>query len=221
MGESSGDNNDPFIWAGQLGLGGTVLNRPFKVAGAYYDFENIKGMATTTYTGGWSPTFTNTATGNGQLVYPFNVMEGTGEFSPIDVPVPFVENPMPLTIQADYAYNAGKADDTVDPKTPKYKTAWLLGAKLGKASAKGTWECFYNFREVGRDAVYSWITDSDFHLGGTASMGHKFGLTYMVMPNSTISATYFITRPYKYYLGTTASTSNNINIVMLDWVTKF
>ena len=52
-------------------------------------------------------------------------------------------------------------------------------------------------------------------------MGHKFGLTYMVMPNSTISATYFITRPYKYYLGTTASTSNNINIVMLDWVTKF
>jgi len=221
MGESSADNNDPYIWAGQLGLSGVLMNRPFKVAGAYYDFQHVKGMTTTTYTGGWAPTFTNSATGIGLLQYAFNVIEGTAEFSPIDVSIPFVDNPMPLTIMGDYAYNAGKADDTIDPKTPKYNTAWLIGAKIGKASGKGTWEAFYNFREIGRDAVYSWINDSDFHLGGTASMGHKFGLTYAIMPSSTISATCFITRPYKYVLASTANTSNNINIIMLDWVTKF
>jgi polyhydroxyalkanoate synthesis regulator phasin len=219
FGENQKENNDPFIWAGQVGLGGVIKTRPFKVAAAYYGYENVKGMAATTYTGQYSPTFTNTQTGSGLLMYGFNIFEGTAEYSPMDLS--FMGNALPLTFMVDYAYNAAKADDTVNPSHPKYRTAWLAGAKLGKAKDKGTWEAFYNFREIGRDSVYSWLNDSDFHLGGTASMGHKFGLTYAIMPNSTISGTYYITRPYKYNLGTTASVNNNINIIQLDWVTKF
>jgi hypothetical protein len=91
---------------------------------------------------------------------------------------------------------------------------------MGKASTKGTWEVFYNYRQIGQDAVLATINDSDFHIGGTASKGHKFGLTYAIMPNSTLGVQFFITEPYKAEPLLTG-TSNKINMVMIDWVTKF
>jgi hypothetical protein len=210
MGESETDSNDPSIFAVQGGVSSTILNRPYKLASAYYAFSNVKGMAATTYTAQYSPKITNTLDGT-LLKYGFNVWEFTGEVSPIDLNL--LGNTMPLTILGNYAKNLAKGDISKD-------TAWLAGLKLGKAKDKGTWELFWNYRQVGQDAVYSWINDSDFHLGGTASKGNKFGLTYAIMPNSTISGTYYITELYK-PATIPALDARKINIIQIDWVTKF
>jgi hypothetical protein len=210
MGESETDSNDPAIAAIQGGLSSTIMNRPYKIASAYYAFENIKGMTATTYTGQFSPKITNTLDGS-LLKYGFNVLEFTGDFSPMDLNL--LGNTMPLTILGNYAKNLAKGDIKND-------TAWLAGLKLGKAKEKGTWEVFWNYRQIGQDAVYSWINDSDFHLGGTASKGHKFGLTYAVMPNSTVSATYYMTEPFRPDVIPSLD-KRKINIIQLDWVTKF
>lgn len=220
FGESSTDSNDPSIWAGQIGVASTVLNRPYKVGLAYYDYENIKGGVPGTngagglYSGQYTPTITNELDGT-SLKYGFQVLQLAGEFSPIDLDL--LGKTLPFTILGDYANNIS---DGINGGGIPHHTAWLLGAKLGKAKEKGTFELFYNYREIGQNSVYSWLNDSDFHLGGTASKGHKFGLTYAIMPNSTVSGAYYITEPYK-PASTPALDARRINIIQVDWVTKF
>ena len=104
--------------------------------------------------------------------------------------------------------------------SPTNKTAWLAGMKLGKAKDKGTWEVFWNYRQIGQNAVLATINDSDFHLGGTGAKGNKFGLVYAVMPNSTLGLNYLITDPYRTTPALTG-TSKHIDVYQIDWVTKF
>jgi hypothetical protein len=210
IGESSSDSNDPFLFAAQGGLGGVVMTRPYKVGVSYYNYENVKGNAWNTYSANYTPTINNSLDGT-LLKYDFNILQVVGEFSPIDLTL--LGNSLPLTILGDYAKNLGDSNIKED-------TAWLAGIKLGKAKDKGTWEVFYNYRQIGQDAVLATINDSDFHLGGVASKGHKMGLTYAVMPNSTLGLAYFMTSPYKYDVGT-AYSNKNIDIIQFDWVTKF
>ncbi len=210
LGESETDSNDPAIFAAQAGVSSTIKDRPYKIASAYYSFANVKGMPATTFTSQYSPKITNTQTGSGLLTYGFKVLELTGEYSPIDLNL--LGNTMPLTIMGNYANNLVSG-------IPQH-VAWLAGFKLGKAKDKGTWEIFWNYRQIGQDSVYSWLNDSDFHLGGTASKGNKFGLTYAIMPNSTLSATYFIASSYK-PMTQPALDARKINIIQVDWVTKF
>ena len=209
MGENSSDSNDPFLFAAQGGVGGTFKARPYKAGVSYYNYDNIKGNAWNTYSANYTPTINNTLTGaSGALLkYDFNILEVIGEYSPLDIT--FLGNTIPLTIHGDYARNLGAKDIRDD-------TALLAGAKLGKAKDKGTWEVFWNYREVGQDAVLATINDSDFHLGGVASKGHKFGLTYVIMPNSTIGCNYLVTRDHK-----VISSSKKIDVYQVDWVTKF
>ncbi|MCK9594843.1 MAG: putative porin [Candidatus Omnitrophica bacterium] len=208
IGESSSDSNDPFLFAAQAGLGGTVKNRPYKAAVSYYDYENVKGNAWNAYSANYTPTINNSLDGT-LLKYDFNILQVVGEFSPMDLTL--FGNSMPLTIQGDYAKNLA-------PGAIRDDTAWLAGLKLGKAKNKGTWEAFWNYRQIGQDAVLATINDSDFHLGGVAAKGNKFGLTYAIMPNSTIGCAYFMTDPYRSYQ---TATKKHIDIYQFDWVTKF
>ncbi|MCX7927840.1 MAG: putative porin, partial [Candidatus Omnitrophica bacterium] len=131
------------------------------------------------------------------------------EYSPIDLAV--FSYSLPVVLQYSYVSNEAK-------HVSEKHTAWLAGFKLGKAQEKGSFELFYNYRQIGRDAVLAIINDSDFHLGGTGAKGHKFGAVYQILPNSTIGLTYFITRPYKVVA---TGANRNINIWQIDWVTKF
>jgi hypothetical protein len=215
IGESKTDSNDPFIFAAQGGLASTVMQRPYKIGVSYFNYDNIKGMTENSYSRSYDPTFHNALDGT-LLKYDFNIVEVCGEFSPIDFDI--LGKTMPFTLLGDYADNIAKGGAAGDIP---HHTAWLAGAKLGKAADKGTWELFYNYREIGQNAVYAMVNDSDFHLGGVAAKGHKFGLAYAIMPNSTLSATYFIASPYKVEPAVAASDKNRINIIQLDWVTKF
>ncbi|MFA6384680.1 MAG: putative porin [Candidatus Omnitrophota bacterium] len=208
LGESSSDSNDPFLFAMQGGVAGNINARPYKFGVSYFNYENIKGMAWNTYSANYTPTINNSLDGT-LLKYDFNILEIIGEYSPMDLT--FAGNTMPLTIQGDYAKNLADGDIKDD-------TAWLAGLKMGKAKDKGAWELYWNYRQIGKDAVIATINDSDFHLGGVASKGNKFGLTYAVMPNSTLGCAYFITDPYK---SIQTGTSKHIDLYQIDWVTKF
>jgi len=211
IGESGSDSNDPFLFAMQGGFSSTAFSRPYKLGVSYFDYDNVKGNAWNTYSTNYSPTLNNSLDGTSLLKYDFNILEVVGEFSPVDLTI--FDNTMPLTIQGDYANNL--AGDH-----PTNHAAWLAGLKLGKAKEKGTWEAFWNYREIGQNSVLATISDSDFHLGGVAAKGNKFGVTYAIMPNSTVSGAYFITDPYKCDTAVTG-TSRHISIWQLDWVTKF
>ena len=62
--------------------------------------------------------------------------------------------------------------------------------KLNKARDPGSWEFFYNYRELEADAVVGQLSDSDFIGGGTDGRGHKFGYTYQIRKNTQGSLTY-------------------------------
>ena len=206
IGENSSDSNDPFIYAAQAGVSPNLFKRPSKFAVALYAYENIQSVVWNTYSVNYTPTINNTLAGT-SLKYDYNILEVNSEYSPVDL----VGGTMPLLLQGTWASNISK-NNGGETK------AWMLGFKLGKAKEKGTYDFFYNFREIGRDAVYAMVNDSDFHLGGTGAKGHKFGGTYAIMPNSTLAVTYFITDPYK---NIQTGTSKHIDVYQVDWLTKF
>ncbi len=76
---------------------------------------------------------------------------------------------MPLNIFADYVQNQD-AD--------RFDTGYIVGAKLGKASGKGTWQLGYQYQDLEKDAVLGLLSDSDFAGGGTDGRGHRLTGAY-------------------------------------------
>lgn len=208
FGESSSDSNDPKLYAGQIGFAPKIMGRSSKFAIALYSYDDIKGMTWNTYSANYTPAVNNTLDGT-NLKYDYDIVEFNAEYSPLDVELfGFM---LPLQLQFSYVSNeANRSAGETD--------GWVAGWKLGKAKEKGSFELYYNFREVGRDAVYALVSDSDFHGGGTGAKGHKFGGTYQILPNSSIGVNYFRTSPYKV---AATGTGKNINLYQIDWVTKF
>jgi len=71
-------------------------------------------------------------------------------------------------------------------------TGWLVGFTLNKASAPGSWQFGYDYRDLEADAVFGAFTNSDFIGGGTGGQGHRFSLAYQVAENVQAAATYFL-----------------------------
>lgn len=208
LGESSSDSNDPKLYALQAGLAPKIAGRGSKFAAGLYSYDDIKGMAWNTYSANYTPTVNNTLDGS-NLKYDYNILELVGEYSPMDLYI--MGAALPLTVHGTWVSNVAER------KSGETK-AWMAGLKLGKAREKGSYELFYNYRQIGRDSVLAIVNDSDFHLGGTASKGHKFGCVYAIMPNSTLGLNYIISDPYK---STQTGTSKHIDVYQVDWVTKF
>jgi len=208
LGESSSDSNDPMLYAIQIGAAPKLAGRDSKFAIGLYSYDNIKGMPWNNYSANYTPTINNTLDGT-NLKYDYDIFELVGEYSPLDIDI--FGSSLPFAMHGTWVSNVAK-------RSAGETNAWMAGLKLGKVKDKGTYELFYNYRQIGQDAVLATINDSDFHLGGTAAKGHKFGCTYAIMPNSTIGLNYMITDPYRSYQ---TGTSKHIDVYQLDWVTKF
>jgi hypothetical protein len=89
---------------------------------------------------------------------------------------------LPLAFYAEIAQNQD-ADDL--------DTAWQVGAKLGKAKARGDWQLQYEYREVEADSVLGLWTDSDFGGGGTDVKGHRLSGKYAINKQWSLAVTYF------------------------------
>ncbi len=90
---------------------------------------------------------------------------------------------MPFNIFANYVQNQAVND---------YDVGWLVGAKLGKAKGKGTWQVMYHYQDLEKDAVLGLVSDSDFAAGGTDGKGHRLSGAYGINKQWNLGFTWFI-----------------------------
>ena len=90
----------------------------------------------------------------------------------------------PVLLYADFVKNNG-AENGED-------TGWLVGFKINKCKAPGSWELGYNYRNLEKDAVIGAFTDADFVGGGTDGKGHKICAGYQISKGWKAAASYFI-----------------------------
>lgn len=90
---------------------------------------------------------------------------------------------LPFSLFADFVQNkdAGSED-----------TGWTAGMKLGKASAKNTFEVAYIYQDLEADAVFGLTTDSDFGGGGTDTRGHVLKGSWAINKKWKLALTYLI-----------------------------
>ncbi len=111
------------------------------------------------------------------LLYDYNVAMLSGEMGLTLADLPF-------SIWADYAQNM--ADDVDD------ETAYGIGVTLGKASNAKTWEAGLFYQDIGKDALFAQMVDSDFGNGVTDAEGWVIKAGYAPVKNITLNGTYFI-----------------------------
>jgi len=164
-------NNDEFAWGIQ---GGTTLalgeNVNLTASLGYYDFP----------TKGNEPYFDDDFFGNSAVdgVYEFN-------YEMVEVGADLAMNMfgMPFDLFVNYVQNQD-ADD--------YDTGYLVGAKLGKAKAKGSWQFAYQYQDLEADAVLGLLSDSDFAGGGTDGKGHRLSGAYAINKQWNVGFTWFL-----------------------------
>ena len=162
-GSDGGD--DPRLWAGQLVMDTKVGDAKVQLGIADYWFENVDyyGLASAN----------NTANSG------FNIVEGIASVGTKVGDVPF-------KVYGQYAVNTEAENSDQD-------TAYLIGAKLGKAKSPGSWELGYNWRDIQHDAVVEGLNDGDFGGGqGAGAYGHSLSAKYQVSKNFQVGATYLM-----------------------------
>jgi hypothetical protein len=169
--ESDSRNDlDEAAWGGQVGgkLG------PFTVAAGYLDIP----------TAGLPAIYDDDFFGNSSVINAAGeaVYEYDYELITVGADVSLSLFEMPLGLYVDYVENQD-ADDN--------EQGYIIGAKLGKASKRGTWQFQYQWQTLEADATFALITDSDFMGGGTDGEGHKIGAAYALLDKWTLGFTYF------------------------------
>ncbi len=169
--EERGSDTDTSLWGVQGGLIHAFEDQSKLTGGAgFFKYGNIKGKpAIGAFLG-------NTSDG-GVYAFDYELMELFGEYASKLGDVPF-------TLYGDYVVNTASR--------VRADTGWLVGATYNKASAPGTWQTGYEYRDIERDAVLGRFNDSDFVGGGTHGKGHKFSFKYALAKNVAAAATYFL-----------------------------
>lgn len=90
---------------------------------------------------------------------------------------------LPASVFVDWVENQDPDDDN---------TGWAIGAKLGKAKKRGTWQLGYTYQDLDADAVLGLTTDSDFGGGGTNVKGSLIKAAYALDTNVSFAVAYFI-----------------------------
>jgi len=160
----------------------------------YYDYGNIQNA-----TVGGITAMGNTLVG-GRYVYDYNIIESFGEFG-------MTVAGFPVSVFGAYIDNTAMHTSN--------DAAWIVGAKFGQAEAPGSFELFYDYREVESDAVVGGLCDSTFRGGGTDGKGHVIGGRYQLMKNWQIGLTYF------YNEMNSSTTEDELNLLQADLIFKF
>jgi len=94
---------------------------------------------------------------------------------------------LPLAVFGDYVTNTASGTNTHET------TGYTTGVKAGAFNGVGTWEAWYNYREVGAQAAVPTLGDSDFSPAASNAVdvrGHQIGGAYMAWDNTTVGANY-------------------------------
>jgi polyhydroxyalkanoate synthesis regulator phasin len=119
---------------------------------------------------------------NGNTTDEFSLYEGFGQMDVIGLPVP-------LTLYGQYVVNTAAADFKTF-RDADHDTAWLVGARTNLAGIAFD----YTYREVDRNAVVGYFTDSDFASGFTGSRGHKIKAQYDFLKNFNLTVSWFLAK---------------------------
>ena len=174
-------NADTIMVGAQLGLKFALLGGETRLAAHYYDlgggegsnpFYGANAFGNSTVTEAISPTVSRQV-----LLYDYNVAMLSGEMG-------LTLGSLPFSIWADYAQNM--ADDVDD------ETAYGIGVTLGKASNARTWEAGLFYQDIGKDALFAQMIDSDFGAGVSDAEGWVLKAGYAPVKNVTLNGTYFI-----------------------------
>jgi hypothetical protein len=179
----AGNNEDANIFGAQAGVKFPLFGGETRVAAQYYDcgacqYNNPfwNAPANNSY-GNTTITQGSGASAIQVLKYDYNVLELSAEMGMTLFELPF-------SLWADYAQNM--ADDV------EYDQAWAVGAYLGKASNRRTWEAGVLYQSLDKDALFAQLIDSDYAGGVTDSEGWAMRFGYAPVKNITLNATYFI-----------------------------
>jgi len=156
------DNGDKLTWGG-----------------SYYKYGNIKGKSFFYKNSSDSSvkSFGNTDGGGSTFAYDYELAELFGEYGT-------KLGDTPLSVYGDYVVNTAS--------NVKEDTGWLVGTKLGKVKAPGSWDVGYEYRDSEADSVVGAFTDSDFIDGGANGSGHKFSFNYGLAKNTKAGVTYIL-----------------------------
>jgi len=172
------DEQDAYLFAGQLAYKGEINDFGFSLGTGYYDLVNLDYKNTgSTY----KPAFD-------YVGKDFNILEFFGSFGG-----PITET-IPWKIYGQYAHNTASHDSG---HIERYKIdndkrdAYLVGLQIGNAKNPGQWSVSGEYVRIEKDAV-TVLSDSDRNGGsGTDLEGFKVGATYHLVQNMMLGATYY------------------------------
>jgi hypothetical protein len=167
---------DAMLHGLQVGMRLPLRNSSLMLAAMYQDLSDAEGHR---------PFFNGSANGNtvlgtgsnAVLALDYQVVQLSGEFNTSIWT-------RPLQLWTEVARNG---DAQLDG-------AYALGARLGKASAPGSWETGVAYQVIEKDALFAQLIDSDFAGGVSDSQGWVFRFAYAPMKNWSLSSTYFVTQ---------------------------
>lgn len=209
--------SDKWLFGGQVGADWLVRkNDRFKIATAYYDYQNIRARRNgdNSFANDWTaPQFLQ----KGNSMAPINVNTGTNshcsdsesakgaaclyglasDFKIVNATAmyEFTGFETPILLSGDYArnvgFNAGDLIKNIAPKTNAYQVRLDVGAS--EMRKFNDWNTFVAYRYLERDAVLDAFTDSIFHQGGTNAKGWILGANYGIAKNTWLNLRWFST----------------------------
>jgi polyhydroxyalkanoate synthesis regulator phasin len=184
---------DPKAYLLQAGLKYDMKPFYFKVAGTYYDWQQLDDQAPgATAPNSFSGTNSTNAAGN--LAFDYDAFALDAE---IGAKLPWSAVPYAAVFGQ---YVKSDASDTASDGTPSATghdddTGWLVGFKFGhkKVSSRWQWQATYNYRHLETDAWPDFLPDSDAFGGATNIKGSEFEFVLGLHKNVTIGVDYYMT----------------------------
>ena len=200
--------DDKWLFGAQVGVEWVPSTRMrFKAGAAYYQYENVTGIANPTI----NDTFNNATAPQfkqkGNTLFDIDQNAGTAlwalasdfRIGNITLVADFADfYPVHIIGSFDWARNFGFDESAVRARATTYNSFDLgadgYQAKLTIGHPKFTyqedheWQAFVGYRYVESDAVLDAFTDSDFHLGGTNHKGYFIGGSYALFKNTWLTA---------------------------------
>ena len=237
--ESSTINTDPMLFALQVGAKTTPfgpLDSTLNVAGAIYNFENLKNKTPSANSAG-----TNSRVWTGDLAGVSGSILGSYkyEYDVLDLLITldngkFLDWDMPNGLYLDIIHNPAAVDNNGS----------LFGAYIGKKKPKekNDWKVRAEYRYLERDALPDFMTDNDWYgfgtqtsttaatsggigtqnnngypaQNGTNSKGIVLGAEYMLLKNTSFNIKYMWMKPIK-----SDNKTDPWNEFQFDVLTKF
>jgi len=186
-----------------LMLGGQLLNE-FKVSQGgkiiaglgYYDYSGVQGYSTLHDTKARG----NSLDANGNYLTDFNIVETFVEYKT-------KMNSQPFALFVNYFDNTA---------AQRLNTSYVVGVKVGKVKAAGSWDIGLNYQDTEADAVIGLFNDSDFAGGHTDSKGFTLKAGYGIKKNVKVGLAYINSE-----FGQSLPTQTKYNRLQLDFKVKF